>query len=162
MLKWSDFNFESKNVDITPVKNGEFRTLGISDKLIGMLLRLPRHSEYVFKKGKLENFRYGFRRHRANLAKELNDEEILKCSFKTFRTYFATKMSLIHSMRQVQYMLGHTQLATTEKYGLRAESMNPDYEGLTTCTKEESLEAIENNYQFVFIEDGTKYWKRPK
>ena len=127
-----------------------------------MILRLPRNSECVFKKGKLENFRYGFRRHRANLAEELNDEEILKCSFKTFRTFFATKMSRIHSMRQVQYMLGQTQLATTEKYVLRAESMKQDYEGLTTRTEEESLEAIENNYQFVFIEDGVKYWRRPR
>ena len=40
--------------------------------------------------------------------------------------------------------------------------MSQIYEGLTTRTEKESLKAIANNFQFVFIEDGVKYWRRLK
>ena len=63
-LKWSDIDFDTKIVSITPAKNGNARDLPITDKLVHMLGLLPRENEYLFRKGKLENFRYGFRRHR--------------------------------------------------------------------------------------------------
>lgn len=58
-----------------------------------MLGLLPRESEYVFRKGELKYFQEGFRKHRVKLTATLNAPEILKCSFKTFRTFYGTKCS---------------------------------------------------------------------
>jgi len=93
LLKWSDINFETRHVNITPIKNRNPRTLPLSQKLLNMIQLLPRGSEFIFKKGTLDSFRGGFRKHRVKLALELNEPEILKCNFKTFRTFYITKCS---------------------------------------------------------------------
>ena len=42
MLKWTDFNFENRSVDVTPEKGSEPRQLKISTQLIAMLNSLPK------------------------------------------------------------------------------------------------------------------------
>lgn len=161
-LKWSDLDLEKGNVDITPVKNGEFRTLPLSDTIIQMLNMLPHESEYIFKKGLLDHFREGFRRHRARLAEELGEPEINKCSFKTFRTYYATNLSYKFDMNEVQYRLGHTQVSTTQKYVRRSHSMNREYTSRITRTIEEEEQAIQDGFEYVKDRDGVSLWRRPK
>lgn len=51
-LKWSDINFETGYVDVTPIKNRKPRTLPLSQKLLHMIQLLPKESEFIFKKGK--------------------------------------------------------------------------------------------------------------
>ena len=41
MLKWTDFDFENRTVDITPEKGSDPRQLTISNQLIAMLNSLP-------------------------------------------------------------------------------------------------------------------------
>jgi len=93
LLKWSCINFDTGHVNVTPIKNRNPRTLPLSQRLLHMIKLLPRESEYLFKKGMLDSFREGFRKHRVKLAEELDEPEILKCSFKTFRTYYVTSCS---------------------------------------------------------------------
>jgi len=161
-IKWSDVDFKIGNVDITPVKNGEFRTLPISDKLKQMLNMLPHNTEYIFKKGLLDHFREGFRRHRVKLAEELGEPEITKCSFKTFRTFYATKISYMLDMNEVQYRLGHSNILTTQKYVQRSHSMKRDYTSRTTRTDEEDEQAIQDGFEFVKDRKGVSFWRKPK
>jgi hypothetical protein len=59
-------------------------------------------------------------------------------------------------------MLGHRRLASTEKYVLRGETMNPDYENLKTHTDEEAEHAIQAGFEYVKDHDGVSHWRRPK
>lgn len=161
-LEWSAIDFEKNHVDITPVKNGEFRTLPISDTLKQMLNTIPRETEHIFKKGQLDNFRGGFRIHRRRLANDLGEPEIEKCSYKTFRTYYATKASYQYEMNEVQYRLGHTHISTTQKYVRRSHAMNREYVSHVTRTIEEEQQAIEQGFEYVKDRDGVSLWKRPK
>lgn len=91
-LRWDYIDFDRRLVHVDPAKNGNARTLPISKKLVAMINNITRETEYVFKNGKLDSFRGGFRIHRIELAVKLADPDILKCSFKVFRDYFASKI----------------------------------------------------------------------
>ncbi len=161
--KWSDINFEDGNVDITPVKNGGFRTLPISNTLMHMLKMLPENSEYVFKKGILDHFREGFRKHRVKLSAELGEPEILKCSFKTLRTFYGIKISYIfNDPFEVQYRMGHTNISTTLKYIRRSRAMNRNFDCKTTRTVEEAEQAIKAGFGYVTEIDSVRLWRKPK
>ena len=124
-LKWCHIDFDRKMVSVTPAKNGNARDLPLTDKLVHMLGLLPRESMYVFRKGVLKYFQEGFRKHREKLAVELNEPEILKCSFKTFRTFYGTKCSYkFRDPFEVKYRMGHVQMRA------RAHSPRPV---LITC-----------------------------
>ncbi len=123
----------------------------------------PKESELIFKKGKLDHFREGFRKHRVKLAEELDEPEILKCSFKTFRTYYITKCSyLFNDPFEVQYRAGHTDIGTTQDYIRREHSMNHEVLSKVTRTIEEAQEAIEQGFQYVTDVEDVKLWQKPK
>lgn len=162
-LRWDSINFETLDVDVTPIKNRNPRTLPISHKLSYMIQLLPRNTEYIFKKGLLDNFREGFRRHRKKLAEELNEPEIRKCSFKTFRTFYITRLSYdFDSSWEVQYRAGHTQMSTTQLYIRRELSMNKGFVSKTTRTLEEEQQAIEQGFEYVKDREGVSLWRKPK
>ncbi len=128
-----------------------------------MIQLLPKESEYIFKKGTLDSFREGFRKHRVKLAQELNEPNILQCSFKTFRTYFVTNCSYkFNDPFEVQYRAGHTQISTTQLYIRREHSMNREYVSLVTRTIEEAQEAIESGFRYVTDVEDVKLWQKPK
>lgn len=162
-LRWDSINFQTLQVDVTPIKNRNTRTLPISQRLAHMIQLLPHTTEYIFKKGLLDNFREGFRRHRKKLAEELNEPEIMKCSFKTFRTFYITHCSYkFNDPFEVQYRAGHTQMSTTQLYIRRELSMNKGFVSKTTRTIEEAQEAIEMGFQYVTDIEDVKLWQKPR
>lgn len=48
MLKWTNFNFENRTVNVTPEKGSGPRQLRISDCLIAMINTLPKNKESPF------------------------------------------------------------------------------------------------------------------
>jgi integrase len=48
MLKWTDFSFENRTVNVTPEKGSDPRQLKISDRLIAMINMLPKDREAPF------------------------------------------------------------------------------------------------------------------
>lgn len=163
-LKWENINFQTGMLSVTPIKNSNSRDLPISQKLINMLGLIPRESEYVFHNGQeLEYFREGFRKHRVKLAAELDEPEILKCSFKTFRTFFITRQSYkFNNPFEVQYRAGHTHMSTTELYIRREGAMKREFVNLVTRTLEEEQDAIDQGYEYVKDRDGVSLWRKPK
>ena len=126
-------------------------------------IRRARANEYLFRKGKLENFRYGFRRHRVKLAVELNEPEILKCSFKTFRTFYGTRCSYkFRDPFEVKYRMGHVQITTTELYIRREQAMSYEYTSHVTHTIEEAQQAVEDGFEYITDQDNVKIWRKPK
>jgi integrase len=127
-LKWSHIDFIEKQVHIHPAKNGNGRTLPLPDQLIAMLHNLQKTNEYVFNKGKLKNFAEGYRRHRKKLAFKLAKKDIMKCSFKTYRDFYATSIYFDYLREgEVKQRLGHRRSASTEPYILRLKFTSKKY-----------------------------------
>ena len=111
----------------------------------------------------MQYFQEGFRKHREKLAVELNEPEILKCSFKTFRTFYGTKCSYkFRDPFEVKYRMGHVQITTTELYIRREQAMSYEYISLVTRTIEESQQAVEDGFEYVTDMEGVKLWRKPK
>lgn len=161
-LKWEDIDSNRKMVSVTPAKNGDWRELPISDKAIKMLKSIPRESEYVFKKDQLKNFREGFRRYRVKLAYESGEEEIVKCTFKTFRTYYANNASYKYKDSfEVQYRMGHRSMKTTMLYINRAKCRHVEYVRKICRTTEDECEAIGAGFEYVKDTiEGHSLWKK--
>ena len=122
--KWSEFNFEQRVWRIGMSKSGKARYVPISDGLIKLLEMVPRQSgtDYLFvnpKTGKrIVNFfaAWDTARNRAGLADvRVHD---LRHSFASFLVNSG------RSLYEVQRILGHTQIQTTQRYAhLSQESL---------------------------------------
>jgi integrase len=116
-LKRMDIDTERKAVSITPEKGSNPRILPISDKLIGMLNKLPRnHGEYVFqpKKRMLRDY---FCTQRKKIAERFQNPRLMKISFHTFRHWKGTME--YHNTRDifhVRAVLGHRSITATLIY----------------------------------------------
>ena len=111
----------------------------------------------------LKHFMGGFRKHRVKLAAELDEPELLKCSFKTFRTFYGTRCSYkFRDPFEVKYRMGHVQVKTTELYIRREKAMSYEYISLVTHTIQEAQHAIEDGFEYVTDMDNVKIWRKPK
>ena len=116
MLKWTDFDFENKTVNITPEKGSEPRQLKISLQLISMLNSLPKKKEEPFACSSRHFTRY-FRDQRANIANKLKNERIRQIHFHTLRHSFASNLvQKGASLYAVKELLGHEDIKTTQVY----------------------------------------------
>ena len=88
-LKWTDIDFERKNVRITPEKGSLPRILPISDLAISMIKRLkPREDGKLF--GRRQNLSTAFYKQRKRLAYKLQNPRLLQINFHTFRHWKGT------------------------------------------------------------------------
>jgi tetrahydromethanopterin S-methyltransferase subunit H len=92
----------------------------------------------------------------------LDIEGSTSSAVENYIDFVATKISYKLEMNEVKYRLGHRDIGTTQKYVNRSNSMNREYVALATRTEEESLKAIENGYDFIYVENEVKYWRKPK
>lgn len=114
--KWSEFNFEHRIWRIGMSKSGRARHVPMSDGLIKLLNLVPRHqnSEFLFvnpETGKrVVNFFSAWNTARTRAA--LADVRIhdLRHSFASFLVNSG------RSLYEVQRILGHTQIKTTQRY----------------------------------------------
>lgn len=167
MLTWIDFDLERKTVNIKPEKGSNPRILPISDKLIGMLNKLPRNKENILPKWSA-SFRHTYDKHRTKTAEKLQNPRLNKISFHTFRHWKATTeyhktKDIIH----VKYILGHKQIETTMVYiNLEQAIFLADTDEWTTKvshTIEEETQLINAGFQLVrSINETTAIYKKRK
>ena len=114
--KWQDFNFDQRIWRIPTSKSGKARHVPISDGMLHLLAGVPRHADcdYVFANPKtlLPYVSIFGSWNTARKAVGLADVRIhdLRHSFASF---------LVNSGRsiyEVQRILGHTQIKTTQRY----------------------------------------------
>jgi integrase len=161
-LKWEYVDFDRRLVHINPAKNGNPRTLPISKKLVTMMNNLIKESDYVFKKGKLESFRGGFRKHRKTLAIKLADNDIIGCTFSVFRDFYASKIyAEFLSKSEVSLRLGHRSETSTEPYIIRQLLEDPKYVAKVAHNTEEEVQLIESGFEYVKeTPDGCSLWRK--
>ena len=163
-LKWEDIDFE-RNIIIlnNPAKNGLPRMFKISDKLVSMLKRLPRKSEYVFGENALTYIRKNFHSQRKRIAHKLGNPRLLKIGFHTIRHWAASM--LYHQTKDillVKERLGHKSITSTMIYMHLINFESNEFIVKTASTLEEDEELIKAGFEYVTERNGIKIYRKRK
>ena len=168
-LNWTDIDFESKVVNITPEKNSNPRVVHLSAKLMEMLEHLPRaYGERVFSfpHMRVENHAVTFQRQRKNIAFKLGNPRILKIHFHTFRYWKGTM--LYHSHKDMYYVmqrLGHKNIKNTLLYVQLEEALfqgECEFISKVAKTEKEICALVEAGFEYVTEFEGAKIFKKRK
>jgi len=162
MLKWTDFDFENRTVNITPEKGSEPRQLKISIQLVSMMNSLPREKETPFACSHRHFSRY-FRSQRANVANKLNNARIRQIHFHTFRHWKATmEYAKTKDILHVMKMLGHRNIQNTLLYTQLISFENEEYHSATAKTVQDAQKLIEAGFEYVCEFGEVKIFRRRK
>ena len=165
-LKWIHIDFKRRTINITAEKGSNSRILPISDKLITMLDRLKRKSEYVFPT-RSEPFRRTFEDLRKRTATKLDNPRLMQISLKTFRHFKGTmEYHKTRSLMHVKKILGHKSIMSTVCY-INIESaifqyVEDEWISKVATTIEEDKELIEAGFEYITERDGLKIYRKRK
>lgn len=169
MLKWSDIDFESKVVNITPEKNSNPRVIHLSSKLIEMLQKLPRaYGDRVFSTPQMpiDHHAGTFQHQRKRIAHKIGNPRLLKIHFHTFRYWKGTM--LYHKTKDMYYVmqaLGHKNIKNTLLYVQLEEALfqgETDYISKVARTEKEICSLIEAGFEYVTEFEGAKIFRKRK
>ena len=94
-LTWRDVNFEKKTLTIRGVKGHKTYTYRVSDRLLTLLLQLPKEEgEKIFNYKDPKHINDAIRDYRKRLTREKGNPDFLKIHFHTFR-HFAISCSTL-------------------------------------------------------------------
>ena len=166
--KWKDVDFERKVVYITPEKGSNARILNISDKLIGMLNRVPKkHGDKIF--SKFSNMQYNYNMARKRLMYKLQKPHLKEIRLHTFRHWKATMH--YHQTKEivkVKELLGHRNINNTMIYVHLENSLfkntSDEYIIKIAETVKEACALLEVGFEYVTGEytDGGKIFRKRK
>jgi len=165
-LKWADIDEERQLVYIKAEKGSNSRFMPISQKLLGMLKRMPRINENIFQPTK-HGFRVTFESLRKRTAQKLQNPRLMQIHLHTFRHWYATmKMHEYQNAWTVKELLGHKTIVSTETY-IHIEKqiwtqLNAGFTCATAKTVEESIKLIETGFEYVTEQDGLKLYRKRK
>ena len=162
MLKWTDFNFENRSVDVTPEKGSEPRQLKTSAQLIAMLNSLPRDKDQPFGCSQI-HFARAFRKQRKRISSKLGNPRILKIHFHTLRhwkatTEYAKTKDILHVMK----ILGHKNIQNTLLYTQLITFQNDEFHSATAKNIEDAQKLIEAGFEYVCDFGELKLFRRRK
>lgn len=167
-LRWTDIDFESGTVRVTPEKGSKPRIFKLSNKLLRMLSRLKSksNSNRVFSKY-LRTRRRLFQKQRANLARKLQNPRLIQIHFHTFRHWKATM--LYHQTRDILYVmqfLGHKNIKNTLIYIQLEEALfkdqNEEYICKVASSIEEAKTLIEAGFNYVCELNNVRLFRKRK
>jgi integrase len=165
MLQWSDITFESRTVQIRPVKGHNARVLKVSDQFINRLQKLPK-TERIFNSRTLSGLHLKMRKH---AAEKFANPRLLKIAFRNFRHWKGTME--YHRTKDILYVkkiLGHKQIRSTLKYiDLEAnifQSTDDQFFVKVAATAQEACALIEVGFEYVTgdYHDGGKIFRKRK
>ena len=168
-LNWSDIDFESKVVNITPEKNSNPRVTHLSNKLLEMIQQLPKnYGERVFSfpNMRVDNHAVNFQKQRRRTANKIKNPRMLKIHFHTFRYWKGT--ILYHETKDMYYVmqrLGHKNIQNTLLYVQLEEALfqgECEYISKIARTEKEICSLIEAGFEFVTEFQGAKFFKKRK
>jgi integrase len=167
-LKWTDIDFESGTVRVTPEKGSNPRIFKLSNKLLSMLstLKTGSNTNRIFSKY-LRTRRRLYQKQRAALAQKLQNPRLLRIHFHTFRHWKATM--LYHQTKDILYVmqfLGHKNIKNTLIYVQIEEALFKDEDEEFVCkvagTIEEAKTLIEAGFSYVCEFNDVKLFRKRK
>ena len=168
-LNWSDIDFESKVVNITPEKNSNPRVTHLSNKLLEMLEHLPKsYGDRVFSRPDMliDNHTVTFQRQRKRIAHKLSNPRLLKIHFHTLRYWKGTM--LYHETKDMYYVmmrLGHKNIKNTLLYVQLEEALfqgETSYISKVAKNEKEICSLIEAGFEYVTEFEGAKIFRKRK
>ncbi len=162
-LKWTDIDFTSSTVRITPEKRSNPRMFKVSSKLLAMLAFLPKKPDYAFGGSDFGSFYRAWLRQRARLSKKLANPRLQQISFHTFRHWKATMeyhktKDILHVMK----ILGHRNIKNTLRYTQLVTFEDDDYVCKTATNVKEATELIEIGFEYVCDMQQVKLFRKRK
>ncbi len=162
--EWTDLDPESCIFNIRAEKGSRNRQCKLSQKLVSMLLRLPKKNKLIFGGTKTGVFRNGLQNARKRQASKLQNPKLLKIHLHSFRhwkachVYWKSKDILF-----TQQVLGHKSLNSTLRYAriVQWESEN-DFLCKFTKSLAEASCLIEAGWEFITDMDGGKLFRKRK
>jgi len=169
-LEWSDVDFESNILRITPEKGSKARVLKVSNNLMNRLghvknVNRVKDPNRIF--GAYNSVHKMFSLQRRTISRKLGNERLLKITFHTLRHWHATKLYFeTKDIYFVQRRLGHRRITNTMKYIHLAETYfgEEDDEFITQVAEniEQALPLIEAGYTLEADFNRSKIFKKRK
>ncbi len=163
-LEWVDLDPEACTVNIRAEKGSRNRQHKVSQRLVAMILRLPRKNKLVFLGTKTGTLRNHLDNVRKRLASKLENPRLLQIHFHTFRHWKAT--ATYHRTKDILYtqkVLGHKSLNSTLRYTQLVDwQTETDYVCKTAKTAKEASELIEAGFDYVTEIEGVKLFRKRK
>jgi len=169
-LLWTDIDEERRLIRVNkPEKGSNSGVYKVSQKLIGMLQKLPRTDIKVFRGISQRSRRTTFERTRRRLAEKLANPRLLQISFKTYRHWKATMVQ--HDVKNPWYVkkfLRHKCISNTERYIHIEEEIfgegcdSDEFISAVASTEKEIKQLIETGFEFVLQKDNLAYFRKRK
>jgi len=168
-LKWVDVDSERRLISLNkPEKNSNPRMWKVSEKLMVMLNRLPKKSEYIFATKCQRAFKQNFRAQRKRIARKLVNPRILQITMYTLRHWKATM--LYHQTKDILYVmkfLGHKNIKNTLLYVTIDSTIfgledNDEFTVKVAETLKEACELLEAGFKYVTDMNGKKIFRKRK
>lgn len=167
-LQWENLDIGNRKIAINkPEKGSSPRILMISEKLLSMLLELPRRGKNIFPYKSADSASRSFRKMRKRAVKKLGNPELAKIYFYTCRYWRATlEHHKTGDVTRVMQLLGHTSL----KYVLLYDQLdrayfggNKEYLCKEAFTRQEAMKLIEAGFEFVLTDkEGVSLFRKTK
>jgi integrase len=166
-LQWSDIDFKTQTLRITPEKGSNPRIFKLTTELIAMLNHLPRNADKIFGTGNVLDLQRTFQRQRNRLAYKLNNPRIKQITFHTLRHWKATM--LYHQTKDVLYVmqfLGHKNINNTLKYIQLEHALFQVEDDQFSCKVASSIKEItalvESGFEYICDFNDAKVFRKRK
>jgi integrase len=167
-LKWTDVDFERRIVRIEPEKGSNPRISKASDKLLGMISKLPKDSSKIFGgRVKRKVFIESLNKARKKGAAKLQNPRLLQIHYHTLRHWVGTME--YHKTKDpwhVKRVLGHKSLQSTEIYinieQVLFEQAPEEFHVKTASNPEEIKELLEVGFEYICEKDGLMFFRKRK
>lgn len=115
--KWTDLDEENNTLKCIAEKHGNPRQIKISNRLMSMLLALPKTNDYIFSNSNLNAHRWNYDQQKTAIAKKLQNPRLKQIKFHTLRHFFATRQyQQTRNILHVKELLGHRNINSTLVY----------------------------------------------
>ena len=158
LLKWSDVDFERHIINVKTVKNGNPRTLSITNMhgiltkdVFGRLNLLPKVADRIFGNNKYYSIRNDFKSLSKRIAHKLDSPDIARITPHRLRHYAGTKLYIAtRDLMTVKYLLGHVNIQSTVRYVHLAEAYIKEPTNFIVKianTDDEQIELMEQGFE---------------
>lgn len=169
-LKWSDVDFESNILRITPEKGSRARVIKVTKNLINRLGHVKKVNRVkdpnrIF--GAYNSVHKMYSLQKKNIARKLGNDRLLRITFHTLRHWHATK--LYHETKDIYFVqrrLGHKRITNTMKYIHLADTYfgeeNDEFIIKVAENIEQAIPLVESGYTEAADFNGVKIFKMRK